>query len=67
MTGRIWKLIEPHMVTTSAQETSWTERKSRYDTQTTIIEGKAVEIRDEATKRGKDDDMSGRNDPERRT
>jgi UPF0716 protein FxsA len=65
MTGRIWKLIEPHVVTTSAQETSWPERKSRYGTQTTIIEGEAVEIRDEASKRGKDDGMSGRNDPER--
>lgn len=65
ITTRIWKLIEPHVVTTTVHKTSWRENTSRQGTQTTTIEGEAVEIRDETDKPSRGGNMTNHHDRER--
>jgi UPF0716 protein FxsA len=44
ITGSIWKLIQPHIVTASVHETVYREHDPRTSKDSVIIEGEAIEV-----------------------
>ena len=44
ITGSIWKVIQPHIVTTTVHETVYREHDPRTGRESVVIEGEAIEI-----------------------
>jgi len=44
---KVWKMIEPHVVSATVQQTTWHEQTSRPDRSGPVIEGEAVEVAEE--------------------
>ena len=63
--SRVWKLIEPHVVTATVEQTRWQEDRHGRSSNGTIIEGQAVEIEEEQNGHRKNDGAPPNKHPER--
>lgn len=63
--SRVWKVIEPHVVTTTVQTTSWQEERQPRRPNGKIIEGEAVEIEEDEKGHRNNDGGPSHKHPER--
>jgi UPF0716 protein FxsA len=63
--SRVWKLIEPHVVTATVKQTGWQEDRPGRSSSGTIIEGEAVEIEEEDNSDSKNGVSQSHKHPER--
>jgi UPF0716 protein FxsA len=56
MVGKVWKMIEPHVVTTTVHETRWRQERPSSHGPGQVIEGEAVEVDEESSVRGRNRD-----------
>lgn len=63
--SRVWKVIEPHVVTTTVQQSRWQEDRPGQRSNGTIIEGEAVEIEEDEKGHRNNDGGPSHKHPER--
>ncbi len=53
MVRKVWKMIEPHVVTTTVRQTRWHQERPSSDASAQVIEGEAVEVDEETGDNGR--------------